>query len=50
MTVNGNLNAQKYRDDIFTPVVLAIMNADNGVAVLQQDKARPKTVRAITQS
>ena len=49
VTVNGTLNAQKYRDDILAPVVLPFMQAANGVTILQQDNARPRTARATTQ-
>ena len=49
VTVNGTLNAQKYRDDILVPVVLPFMQTGNGVTILQQDNARPRTARASTQ-
>ena len=49
VTVNGTLNAQKYRDDILSPVVLPFMQAGNGVTIWQQDNARPHTTRATTQ-
>ena len=49
VTVNGTLNAQKYRDDILAPVVLPFMQAGNGVTILQQDNARPHTAHATTQ-
>ena len=49
VTVNGTLNAQKYRDDILAPVVLPFVQAGNGVTILQQDNARPHTARATTQ-
>ena len=49
VTVNGTLNAQKYRDDILAPVVLPFMQADNDVTILQQDNAPPHTARASTQ-
>ena len=49
VTVNGTLNAQKYRDDNLAPVVLPFMQAGNGVTILQQDNARPNTARATTQ-
>ena len=49
VTVNGTLNAQKYRDDIHVPVGLPFMQAGNGVTTLQQDNARPHTARATTQ-
>ena len=49
VTVNGTLNAQKYRDNILAPVVLPFMQAANGVTILQQDNACPRTARATTQ-
>ena len=49
VTVNGTLNAQKYRDDILAPVVLPFMQAGNGVTILQEDNARPHTAHATTQ-
>ena len=51
VTVNGTLNAQKYRDDILAPVVLPFMHcqASNCVTILQQDNARPHTAPATTQ-
>ena len=47
--VKANLNAQKYRDEILTPVVFPFMIAGNGAIILQRDCARPHTERAITQ-
>ena len=49
VTVNGTLNAQRFRDDILTPVVLPFMQAGSGVTILQHDNARPHTTRATTQ-
>ena len=49
VSVNGTLNAQKYRDDILAPVVLPFMQAGNGVTLLQQDNARPHKAGATTQ-
>ena len=50
VTVNGTLNAQKYRDDILAPADLPFMQAGNGgVAILQQDNACPHTPRATMQ-
>ena len=46
VTVNGILNAQKYKDDILAPVVLPFMQAGNGLTLLQQDNTRPHTARA----
>ena len=44
VTVNGNLNAVGYRDDILGPVVLPYLRQGNA-DVLQQDNARPHTAR-----
>ena len=49
VAVNGNLDAQKFRDDILTSVVLPFMKAGNGVTILQQDNARPHTAVALPQ-
>ena len=48
MTVNGNRNAQKYRDDILTPVVLLFINAGNGVTILQKYNAPRSTTQFLT--
>ena len=40
VVINGNLNAQRYRDEILAPVVIPYVNA-NGNAIFQQDNARP---------
>ena len=34
VTLNGTLNAKKYRDDILAPVVLPFMQAGSGVTIL----------------
>ena len=44
----GNLNAQRYRDEILAPVVILYVNA-NPNAIFQQDNARPYTARLTTQ-
>ena len=46
--INGNLNAQCYRDEIQAPVVIPYVNA-NPNAIFQQDNARPHTARLTTQ-
>ena len=46
--INGNLNAQPYRDEILAPVVIPYVNA-NPNAIFQQDNARPHTARLTTQ-
>ena len=44
----GNLNTQRYRDEILAPVVIPYVNA-NPNAIFQQDNARPHTARLTTQ-
>ena len=46
--INGNLNVQRYRDEILTPVVIPYVNA-NPNAIFQQDNARPHTARLTMQ-
>ena len=46
--INGNLNAQRYRDEILAPVVIPYVNA-NPNTIFQQDNARPHTARLTTQ-
>ena len=46
--INGNLNAQRYRDEILAPVVITYVNATPN-AIFQQDNARPHTARLTTQ-
>ena len=46
--VRGNLNAQKYRDDILAPVVIPYLNAQPVPMTFQQDNARPHTARIKT--
>lgn len=44
VVIPGNLNAQRYREDILTPHVLPFMQAHGGI--FQQDNARPHVARA----
>jgi len=44
VTVPGNLNAQRYCDEILEPVALSFMQQHN-VGIFQQDNARPHTAR-----
>ena len=46
--INGNLNAQRYRDEILSPMVIPYVNA-NPNAIFQQDNAHPHTVRLTIQ-
>ena len=46
--INGNLNAQRYRDEILAPVVILYVNA-NPNAIFQQNNARPHTAQLTTQ-
>ena len=47
VTVNGNLNAVQYRDDILDQYVLPFINA-NAPLTLQQDNARPHVARIVS--
>ena len=49
VNINGNLNAQKYRNDVLAPVALPFMNGGNGVTILQHDNAQPHTTRLTRQ-
>ena len=44
VAINGNLNAQRYRNEILTPHVLSFIAANGGT--FQQDNARPLVARA----
>ena len=39
VVVDGNLNAQKYREDILGPHVVPLLQAHNVITTLQQDNA-----------
>ena len=45
VVTDGNLNAQKYRDRIFAPHVVPLLQNHGGISVFQQDKARPHVAR-----
>ena len=47
--INGNLNAQRYRDEILALVVIPYVNA-NPNAIFQQDNARRSICRLTTTS
>ena len=42
VVINGNLNAQRYRDEILAPVVIPFTNADANF-IFQQDNANSHT-------
>ena len=42
---NGNLNAQKYREDILDPHAVPLLQANNVKTTLQQDNATPHVDR-----
>ena len=39
VVMDGNLNAQKYREDIFGPHVVPLLQSHNVITTLQQDNA-----------
>ena len=45
VTVRGNLNARRYRDEILQPVVVPFIQQHQGRFVYQHDNARPHTAR-----
>ena len=45
--VDGNLNAERYRDEILTPVVVPFLQRHGQDLIYQQDNARPHTARII---
>ncbi len=48
LVVDGNLNAQRYCDEILAPVVVPFFNANRNVTLFQQDNARCHTARIST--
>lgn len=46
--VDGNLNSQRYCDEILAPVVVPFFNANRRISLLQQDNARCHTARITT--
>lgn len=47
VVINGNLNAQRYRDDILRPVVLPYLQQQPRGVLYQHDNARPHTARIV---
>ncbi|KAK6183161.1 hypothetical protein SNE40_010691 [Patella caerulea] len=47
IVINGNLNAQRYRDEILRPVVLPYPQQQPVGVLFQHDKARPHTARIV---
>ena len=45
MVIDGNLNAQKYRDRVLAPHVVPILQNHGIISVFQQDNARPHVDR-----
>ena len=46
--INGNLNAQRYRDDILQPAAIPYLRNLGPNSILQDDNARPHRARIIT--
>ena len=45
VVIDGNLNAQKYRDHVLAPHIVPILQNYNVISVFQQDSARPHIAR-----
>ena len=45
VVIDGNLNAQKYRDRVFAPHVVPLLQNHGVISVFQQDNARPHVAR-----
>ena len=45
VTIDGNLNAQKYRDRVLAPHVVPLLQNHGVISVFQQDNARPHVAR-----
>ena len=45
MVIDGNLNAQKYRDRVLAPHVVPLLQNHVVISVFQQDNARPHVAR-----
>ena len=45
VVINGNLNAQKYRDRVLAPHVVPLLQNHGVISVFQQDNARPHVAR-----
>ena len=45
MVIDGNLNAQKYRDRVLAPHVVPLLQNHGVISVFQQDNARPHVAR-----
>ena len=45
VVIDGNLNAQKYRDRVLAPHVVALLQNHGVISVFQQDNARPHVAR-----
>ena len=45
VVIDGNLNAQKYRDHVLAPHVVPLLQNHNVISIFQQDNARPHIAR-----
>lgn len=48
VTIAGNLNAQRYVNEVLEPHLIPFMRAHPAVSIFQQDNARPHTARLTT--
>ena len=48
VTIHGNLNARRYRDEVLRPVVVPFINQQPRGIIYQHDNARPHTARLTT--
>ena len=49
IVIAGNLNGQRYRDEVLQPTVIPFMRRHGPGMTLQQDNARPHTARVVQQ-
>ena len=45
VVIDGNLNAQKYRDHVLAPHIVPLLQNHDFISVFQQDNARPHITR-----
>ena len=47
VVIDGNLNAERYRDEVLIPVAIPFLEQHGPGIILQQDNARPHTARIV---